>query len=208
MEIDKDKKLEIFDKKLLSDEEIDSIKKELNEATEYVKRIGYTNDEHLRKIEDNSGEVAKIRGGIINTMVDFEHFLCIFLSRYFCDMDKSIEFYEHILSQDFFTMKQKIELFRKIGYHKQEKYKGKYDGLSGIMFKLNELRNLVAHGTRYHFTKPKLGYPYSGKAIDFDSSLAKKFRNAFDQAHYSLYLLNEDLEKEKFEKKYGTETEE
>ncbi len=191
-----------FDKKLLSEEEVKDLKKKFNNSTEYCKKAGYTNEEHQKKQKQNSDKVASIRGGIINSMVDFEHFLCIFLSSYFCEHWKDTEFYEHILAQDFFTAHQKIKLFRRIGYYKQEKYKGKYKGLSGIMSKLNELRNLVAHGTPFHFTKPELGFPYSGKAIHFDDALAKKFRTAFEQVYFSLYLLNEDLQEEKFKKEY------
>lgn len=192
-----------FDKKILSEEEIKELKEKFDHATEHCKKAGYTSDEHMQKITNNSEKVASIRGGIINTMVDFEHFLCLFLSKYFSSDMKETEFYENILAQDFFTTFQKIKLFERIGYHKQEKYKGKYNGLTGIMIKLNELRNLVAHGTHFHFTRPELGMPYSGKATSFDDKLAKRFRAAFEQAYYSLYLLDEDLQEERFEKKYG-----
>lgn len=193
-----------FDNKILSDRKIKSMKNRFDESTEFCKKAGYTNDEHQKKIKENSDKVASIRGGIINSMVDFEHFLCLFLSSYFCgETMKETEFYEKILSKDFFTTYQKIKLFERIAYHKQKKYKGKYNGLSGIMFKLNNLRNLVAHGTHFHFTKPELGFPYSGKATCFDNELAKRFKHGFDQAYFSLYLLNEDLHKEKFEKEYG-----
>lgn len=192
-----------FDRKLLSDRKILNLKKRFEEATEYCKKAGYTNDEHQKMLKNNSEKVASIRGGIINSMVDFENFLCIFLSSYFCEHWKDTEFYEHILSQDFFTTYQKIKLFERIEYHKQKKYRKKYDGLSGIMFKLNELRNLVAHGTHFNYARPELGFPYSGKSTHFDDNLARRFRNAFEQAYHSLYLLNEDLNEEKFQKEYG-----
>ena len=192
-----------FDKNLLSDKEIKNLKKKFDDATKYCKKAGYTNDEHMKKISNNSEKIASIRGGIINSMVDFEHFLCLFLSSYFSKDMKETEFYEYILAQDFFTTYQKIKLFQRIGYHKQDKYKRKYDGLSGIMIKLNALRNLVAHGTHFHFTRPELGFPYSGKSTQFDGNLAKRFRSAFEQAYYSLYSLNEDLQEKRFEEKYG-----
>jgi len=194
-------KWSVFDNKLLSDEEIINLKKKFNESTEYCKKAGYTSDEHMKKVECNSKKVASIRGEIINSMVDFEHFLCIFLSSYFCNNMKITEFYEYILAQDFFTTVQKIKLFQRMGYHEQERYNGKYNGLSRIMIKLNELRNLVAHGTLFHFTKPELGFPCSGKSTHFDKDLAKKFRIAFEQVYYSLYLLNEDLNEENMNKK-------
>jgi len=192
-----------FDKKLLSDSEVANLRKKFQDAVDWGKKAGYTNDKHQKELKDNSEKVASIRGGIINSMVDFEHFLCIFLSSYFCENWKETEFYENILAQDFFTTYQKIKLFQRVGYHKQKKYKGKYNGLSGIMLKLNELRNLVAHGTPLHFTKPELGFPYSGKATHFDDNLAKRFGNAFEQAYYCLSLLDEDLKEEKFKKEYG-----
>jgi hypothetical protein len=192
-----------LDKKLLSEKEIVDLKAKFNHATEYCIKAGYTDEEHQKKLKENSDRVASIRGGIINSMVDFEHFLSLFLGIYFSGMEKCTDFCEYILTQDFFTTYQKIKLFQRIGYHKQKKYKGKYDGLSGIMFKLNKLRNLVAHGTFFHFTKPELGFSYSGKSTHFDGDLAKKFKDAYEQVYYSLYMLDQDLKNEIFKKEYG-----
>ena len=97
-------------------------------------------------------------------------------------------------------MSQKIKLFQRIGYHDQERYHGKYEQMSKIMTRLNEIRNLVAHGTNFNYVRPEIGFPYSGKSTHFDDNLAKMFGEAFEQVWFSLYLLEKDLLEELFEK--------
>lgn len=181
-----------LDKKFLSEEELQQFCKPSNKAPEHRKKIRNTTGKHRKTVETSLEEVAAIRGGVLSSMIDFENLLCTFLSSYFCE-EKDTEFCEKVLSQDFFTTYQKIKLFQRIGYHKKEKYKGKYNGLSGTMLKLNELRNLVAHGIQFGFLEPKLGFPFSGESTHFNNDLAQRFKNAFYQVHHSLYFLRNDL---------------
>jgi hypothetical protein len=195
-------KLDELNKKLLSDEEVSALKMKFFRASESLKNLGHTNDELEKRQAVNSDNISIIRGNIISGMAELEQMLCMFLSKYF-GKDKSSDFYKHILAQDFFTTHQKIKLFQRIGYHKQDKYNGKYGGLSGMMFKLNELRNVVAHGMKFHFTRPEIGYPYSGEIVHFDEDLGKTFTNAYEQVWFSLWLLTEDLDKEIFKQQFG-----
>ena len=134
--------------------DIKKIVKEHLEAKKSFKEQGFLTDKLDSDQRKNDGVVAEIRGYIINRMVELENFLNVFLGTYFVE-DYS-KFHKFILSEEFFTLRQKVIIFGKIGYHKNKRFNGKYDGLTKILDELVSIRNLIAHGYFTHFTRPEI----------------------------------------------------
>jgi len=172
------------------------IKEKYKNSLEKAKNIGYINKDFEKINLSNDNKIAEIRGNILNKMIGLEHSLCVFLSMYFSEK-KSKEFYEHILSKDFFTMAQKIKLFNKIKYHEKPEFKDSYKDLGKILMKLSEWRNFIAHGTKFSIIHPKVGYPHSNKVVVLDNEFIKKFSQYFDIAIFCILDLQDKIRKER-----------
>jgi len=181
---------------------IKTIKEKYEKSNQWAKDKGYTNDEHENKQKENDKKLAEIRGVVLNRIVEIEHTLSIFLTEYF-SKDIRPDLYEHIFSKEFFTFGDKIKVFKNIGYHKKEEFGEKYNGLTGILMELNEFRNLIAHGVKFHYTRAEIGYPYSGKGKLLDEQSRKEFFKNFEIALFCLFDLQDKLMNEKFKEEFG-----
>jgi len=173
---------------------IEKVKQKHLKATERAKQKGFTNDELIEKQTKNEEALAQRRGVILNKISEVEHLLNVFLTTYFTHRNYTnftqiltsnesqvwSQFYDLVLGQDFFTFHQKIKLFGKLGYHKDEKFEGVFDGLTGILHELKDMRNIVAHGFKSHGTKPEVKFLGRHKVKTIDDEFMKEFNKRFE----------------------------
>jgi hypothetical protein len=186
---------------------IKKVKQEYQKATEQAKQKGFVNDELVEKQTKNKEVLAQRRGVILDEMSQVEHLLNIFLATYFTHRDYTnfeqiltsnesqvwSQFYELVLGQDFFTFHQKVKLFGKLKYHKDEKFGGVFDGLTGNLHELKDMRNIVAHGFKSHGTKPEVKFLGSHKVETIDDEFMKEFNKKFEIAFLCVTKLIDSL---------------
>lgn len=170
---------------------IKKIREKYLESHEWAKEKGFINDELIKKQNENDEILAERRGYILNRMAELEHLLNIFLVNYFIPhqhTDSEIwgNFYGLILGKDFFSLHQKIKLFGEIGYHKNIKFNKVFDGLTGILNELKDMRNIVAHGYKRHGTKPEVTFLGSHSFKNIDDNFMNEFSKKFEIAFLSL----------------------
>ncbi|GEM_PF-6661467 len=126
------------------------------------------------------------RGYIIDRVIQMELMLNDILANYFCEKGELyLSFKELILNKEFFTLQQKINLFRDLGLHKQDKFKDQFMGLSGKLMEANNIRNKVAH-LSINLENPKINIKLNNKIQDV--CLNDKFLNEFEDFMNEIYV--------------------
>ena len=186
---------------MVDEKYIEKIRKDYFKASQYARAKGYTNNELEEKQDNNEELLAKRRGYILNRMSEIEHQLNLFLARYFTpapDITLHGTFYDLVLGKDFFTLHQKIKLFGELKFHKDKEFKNVFDGLTGVLHELKDMRNIMAHGHKAHYTEPTMTFLGSHKSKNIDEIFMRKFNKNFEIAFFSLAELNDFLNKERF----------
>jgi len=190
-------------------------RKEVDDAYAQLIKEGQTSEELIKKQNDNSKRIALARGEILNYFAYLEHLLNMFLANYFTanDHSKYFEMYDLIFAKEYFAFSKKIELLDKIGYHKKDEFGNKYDGLVGLLKKVNKKRNLVAHGFQTHFTEPEVRLLSKEDSFTkLDDKFLSDFRKDADLCFWCLSDLRDHIAGiDKFEvkaKKKGAEASE
>lgn len=148
--------------------------------------------------KENDRKIAEIRGLLLNRSAELEHQLNLFLAFYFTREERlAAEFYDELLSKEFFSLHQKITVFGELAYHKQERFKGRYVGLTRRLLKVKELRNLMAHGYKASGSEPKVSTFTRKEPVALDDRFIASFKEAFEASFFSLVELNEDIRKGK-----------
>ena len=182
----------------MNDIDISDAKDKLKKSREWALEKGIIDKKLLEKQRENDRKIAEIRGHILNRVVELEDQLNTFISVYFTgNTERTRDFYDLILSEEFFTFHQKIKLFDRIAYHKQESFAGKYDGLAAYLHKVKEIRNLVAHGHRIDPLQPRIRMLSKKKPTTIDQNFLEEFKKSFETSLFSLVELNRELIAEK-----------
>ena len=99
-----------------------------------------------KKLIENLNITIEGIGRIISQVHIVESFLDDILETYFCGKGlKGYQFYNLILRGEFFTLHQKINVFSKLGFHREPKFKDKFKGLTRRLNEANNIRNKMAH---------------------------------------------------------------
>jgi hypothetical protein len=176
--------------------DVSGIKDRFARSRDTAIQSGAIDEKTLLAQKENDRKIAEIRGLLLNRTAELEHQLNLFLSFYFTRDDKrSMEFYDEILSKEFFTLHQKIAIFQELGFHKQERFEGRFDGLSAKLHKVKELRNLIAHGHKASATEPKVRTLTMKEPVALDEKFIAAFKDAFESSFFSLVELNEEIRK-------------
>jgi len=150
----------------------------------------------LEAQKENDRKIAEIRGLILNRTAELEHQLNLFISHYFTrDENAAMEFYDRLLTKEFFTFHQKIVLFGDIGYHNGKGFDGRFEGLTGELHKVKEIRNLLAHGHKASADTPMIRTLTQKAPVRLDARFMSEFKAAFETAFFSLVELNNQLRK-------------
>ena len=176
--------------------DIGPVKDRFARMTEKAIASGAVNRKDLEAQKENDRKIAEIRGLLLNRSAELEHQLNLFLAFYFTrNEDRAAEFYDEILAREFFTMHQKITIFGELEFHKQERFKKRFVGLTRSMLKVKELRNIMAHGYKAGWTEPKVSTFTRKEPIALDDKLIAEFKEAFEASFFSLIELNEEIRK-------------
>ena len=136
----------------------------------------------------------KGRGYIIDRVIQMELMLDDMLANHFCEKkEEYLSFKELIISKEFFTLHQKIKLFRDLGLHKQDKFKKQFVGLSGRLMEANEIRNKVAH-VSIDLENPKINIKLNNKsqAVYLDDNFLNEFEDFMTKIYTSLMKITID----------------
>ncbi len=180
---------------------IEEYRKKLDAAGKKALEEGYVTEELNKKQYDNEMDLSKKRGYLLNRMTEIEHSLNLVLTTYFVDFDKFFDFQNLILGKEFFTLFQKINLFKELKIHKKEEFGNKFDGLTGVLLDLMKIRNIVAHGFKVHGTKPIVCFLGTDKHYTIDKDFMDDFSNKFQIAFYCLNELYSLLVSDSMDKK-------
>lgn len=101
-------------------------------------------------ILEKDKELKRLRGEIIEKVVYLEKLMNYIIASYFCKEQTKQIFMEHVLEKEHFTFSEKCKLFHELQIHKPSQLKNKYNGYSGKLMKINEIRNAFAHGFLQH----------------------------------------------------------
>jgi hypothetical protein len=177
--------------------DVSGTKNRFAQAREMALGKGVVDESALLAQKENDRKIAEIRGLLLNRTAELEHQLNLFLSFYFTrDEKRAMEFYDEVLSKEFFTLHQKIALFGELAYHKQERFGGKFDGLTAALHKVKEFRNLIAHGHKASATELRIRTLTMKEPVLLDDKFIASFKEAFEASFFSLVELNGDIRKE------------
>jgi hypothetical protein len=176
--------------------DIASTKNRFAENRETAIGAGVIDEKTLSAQKENDRRIAEIRGLLLNRSAELEHQLNLFLAYYFTREEKrAMEFYDEVLAKEFFTLHQKITILGELGYHKQERFGGKYEGLARRLLRVKELRNLMAHGYKVGGQEPKISTFTRKEPVSLDPDFIAGFKEAFEASFFSLIELNEEIRK-------------
>jgi hypothetical protein len=176
--------------------DVSGIKGRFAEARKDAIGSGVVDERTLSLQKENDRRIAEIRGLLLNRSAELEHQLNLFLAFYFTKDEKlAMEFYDQLLSKEFFTLHAKITLFGELEYHKQERFEGRYEGLTRRLLRVKELRNLMAHGFKANRLEPKVSTFTRKEPVALDDGFIAGFKEAFEASFFSLVELNEDIRK-------------
>ncbi len=180
----------------MKDIDVTGTKSRFAQAREIALGKGVVDETSLLAQKENDRKIAEIRGLLLNRTAELEHQLNLFLSFYFThDEKRSMELYDRILSKEFFTLHQRIVLFGDLAYHKQDRFKGKYDGLTAMLHKVKDFRNLIAHGHKASSTELRIRTLTMKEPVLLDDKFIASFKEAFEASFFSLVELNGDIRK-------------
>jgi len=157
----------------------------------------------MKKRIDNYTSLAMVRGAVLNNMTKLESLLNVFLAAYFT-RDSFIgydDFMRVVLSSDAMTFGRKVQMFREIKYCERKEFGEKYKPLPHLLGKLNEKRNVLAHGFSEHPTEPRLRKPNKTEHENIDEKFLKEFADEYSNALSLLTGVLSDLLAEVKEKK-------
>jgi F0F1-type ATP synthase delta subunit len=174
--------------------DVSGIKERFAKAREQAIGSGAIDQKTLHEQKENDRKIGEIRGLLLNRTAELEHQVNLFLAYYFTrDEKRAMEFYDQVLSKEFFTLHQKIALLGELGYHKQERFKGRFDGLTGRLHRVKDIRNLIAHGHKASASEPKVRMLTMKEPVALDDKFLSDFKEAFESSFFSLVELNADI---------------
>jgi len=174
--------------------DVSGIKERFAKAREEAIGSGAVDQKALHEQKENDRRIAEIRGLLLNRTAELEHQLNLFLSYYFAREEKrAMEFYDQVLAKEFFTLHQKIALFGELKYHKQERFKGRFGGLTGRLHRVKDIRNLIAHGHKASASEPKVRMLTMKEPAVLDERFIADFKDAFESSFFSLVELNAEI---------------
>ncbi|MBI2578480.1 MAG: hypothetical protein HYW26_02085 [Candidatus Aenigmarchaeota archaeon] len=115
-------------------------------------------EEFRRLYFENQTVIDNARAEIIKFAIDLDVFLERIITIYFVENStKQKQFSSYIGKKEFFSFHRKIEVFRKLGLDKKEKYEGKFNELVSKLYYIKSMRNIVAHNVPMIHT-PEIWY--------------------------------------------------
>lgn len=179
-----------------SDIDIEGIKGRFASARKQALDSGAVDEKALKAQMENDRKIAETRGLILNRTAELEHQLNLFLAYYFTRKEEAaMVFYDRLLTKEFFTFHQKIVLFSDIGYHNGKEFSGRFEGLSGELHKVKDIRNLLAHGHKASSDEPMIRTLTQKAPVRLDTRFMSEFKAAFETSFFSLIELNASIRK-------------